>query len=92
MYEMKGCLESINRLYQQLDDRISEKGGLETLFGLHAKIQEFVDSISASELESILNEIHKAKKSLNQVQQQVTQIRLWKEVFNSAKSQATSTG
>jgi len=67
---MKGCLESINRLYQQLDDRISEKGGLETLFGLHAKIQEFVDSISTSELESILNEIHKAKESLNQVQQQ----------------------
>ncbi len=89
MYDMKGCLESINRLYQQLDDRISEKGGLETLFGLHAKIQEFVDSISASELESILNEIHKAKESLNLVQEQVTQIRLWKEVFNSAKSQIT---
>ncbi len=92
MYEMKGCLESINRLYQQLDDRISEKGGLETLFGLHAKIREFVDSISTSELESILNEIHKAKESLNLVQHQVTQIRLWKEVFNSAKSLATSTG
>ena len=89
MYDMKGCLESINRLYQQLDDRISEKGGLEALFGLHAKIREFLDSISASELESILNEIHKAKESLNLVQEQVTQIRLWKEVFNSAKSQIT---
>ena len=57
-----------------------------------AKIREFVDSISTSELESILNEIHKAKESLNLVQHQVTQIRLWKEVFNSAKSLATSTG
>ncbi len=89
MYEMKGCLESINRLYQQLDDRISEKGGLETLFGLHAKIREFVDSISASELATILSEIQKAQESLNQLQKQMTQIRLWKEVFNSAKSQIT---
>jgi len=87
MYDMKGCLEGINRLYQQLDDRISEKGGLETLFGLHARIREFVDSISASELETILNEIQKAQESLNQLQKQMAQIRLWKEVFNSAKSQ-----
>ncbi|MFQ5684451.1 MAG: hypothetical protein ACE5HC_14415 [Candidatus Binatia bacterium] len=86
MDDFRGNFDGFNRLYQQLDDKFSEKGGLENLFGLHAKLRESLDAISSGELDAILSEIHRSRESLNRLQDEVIELRFLKEVFTSAPS------
>jgi len=83
-YNFNGHLEGVSRLYQQLDQKISEKGGLGNLFGLRNKLRESLDAISASELDTLLNEIHRTREALNHLQEEVIELRFLKEVFSSA--------
>ena len=89
MDDFKGHIEGVSRLYQQLDEKISAKGGLENLFGLHGKLRESLEAISPSELDALLDEIHRSKETLNRLQDQVIELRFLKEVFTSAASRIT---
>jgi len=87
MDNLNGSFDGLNRLYQHLDGKISEKGGLENLFGLHGKLRESLEEISTGELDTLLNEIQKSREALDRLQGQVTDLRLLKEAFSSSASE-----
>jgi hypothetical protein len=66
--DFKGHFEGVGRLYQQIDEKISEKGGLMNLFGLHGKLRESLEAITAGELDALLSEIHRSTEALNRLQ------------------------
>ena len=78
--------DRLNRLYQHLDGKISEKGGLDNFFGLHVKLRESLDAISTGELDTLLNEIQKSRAALDRLQGKVTALRFLKETFRSSAS------
>jgi hypothetical protein len=84
--DLKGHIEGVTRLYQQLDEKISQQGGLGNLFGLHRRLRESLEAISPSELDALLNEIHRSREALNRLQEEVIELRFLKEVFASAAS------
>lgn len=86
MDDIKAHLESVTRRYRELDEKIAEKGGLASFFGLYGRIGEFLDQISTSELDLLVSEIQRAKETLNHLQETVTEMRVFKEVVASAKS------
>ena len=92
MDDVKGHLEGVSLLYQQLDEKISDKGGLGNLIGLHNKIRESLEAINMSELDSLASEIQKAKETLSHLQEMVAEIRVLKEVFAAPRSRSTSLG
>jgi hypothetical protein len=84
--DFKGHFEGVGRLYQQIDEKISEKGGLMNLFGLHSKLRESLEVITAGELDALLSEIHRSREVLNRLQNEVLELRFLKEVISSAAS------
>jgi hypothetical protein len=82
--EVKNQMESVTRLYFDLDSRIAGQGGVENLFGLNRKIRQTLDSISMGELDNLLNEIHRAKDGLTRLQADIVEIRILKEVVASS--------
>lgn len=84
MDDMTGQIEGVGRLYQQLDEKINEKGGLGNLFGLRRKMRETLEGISISELDNLLSEIIRAKEALLRLQEEIVEIRVLKEVLTSA--------
>lgn len=87
MDSLNGSFDGLNRLYQHLDGKISEKGGLDNLFGLHGKLRESLESISTGEFDTLLNEIQKSRAALDRLQGKVTDLRLLKEAFTSSASE-----
>jgi hypothetical protein len=85
-FNFNGHFEGVSRLYQQLDEKIAERGGLGNLFGLRSKLREGLDAINSSELDTLLNEIHRTREALNQLQEEVIELRFLKEVFSSASA------
>ncbi len=86
MDNLNGSFDGLNRLYQHLDGKISEKGGLDNLFGLHGKLRESLEAISTGELDTLLNEIQKSRETLDRLQGKVTELRFLKETFRSSAS------
>ena len=83
MDEVKNQMDTVTRLYFDLDTKIASQGGVENLFGLNRKIRETLDSISMGELDNLLNEIHRAKEGLTRLQADIVEIRILKEVVAS---------
>jgi FtsZ-binding cell division protein ZapB len=92
MEDLKNQMDGITHLYQQLDQKISTNGGVQNLFGLNRKIREALETITIGELDSMLNEIHRAKESLTRLQEDVVEIRVLKEVLNSPTGRLTNGG
>ncbi|MEE9144665.1 MAG: hypothetical protein V3U06_07860 [Candidatus Binatia bacterium] len=86
MDNLNGSFDGLNRLYQHLDGKISEKGGLDNLFGLHGKLRESLESISTGEFDTLLNEIQKSRAALDRLQGKVIDLRFLKETFTSSTS------
>ena len=84
MDEVKNQMEAVTRLYFDLDSKISDRGGVQSLFGLNRKIRETLESVSMGELDNLLNEIHRAKEGLTRLQAEVVEIRVIKEVLASS--------
>ena len=83
MDELKSQMEGVTRVYIELDNKISDKGGVQNLFGMNRKIRQALESITIGELDSMLAEIHRAKEGLTRLQEDVVEIRLLKEVLSS---------
>ncbi|HZD39491.1 MAG TPA: hypothetical protein VE131_02140 [Terriglobales bacterium] len=83
MDDVKSQMEGVTRVYQQLDAKISENGGVQNLFGMNRKIRQALESITIGELDNMLNEIHRAKEGLTRLQEDVVEIRVLKEVLSS---------
>ena len=81
--DVKSQMEGVTRVYQQLDAKISENGGVQNLFGMNRKIRQALESITIGELDNMLNEIHRAKEGLTRLQEDVVEIRVLKEVLSS---------
>jgi hypothetical protein len=77
-------MEGLARVYQQLDEKITEHGGFQNLFGINRKMRQALESISIGDLDNMLTEIHRAKEGLTRLQEDVIEIRLLKEVLNSS--------
>jgi hypothetical protein len=84
--ELKSQMDGVTRLYQQLDEKISPNGGVQNLFGMNRKIREALETITMSELESMLTEIHRAKEGLTRLQEEIVELRVLKEVLSSPVS------
>ena len=84
MDDVKSQMEGLARVYQQLDEKITDHGGIQNLFGINRKIRQALESISIGDLDNMLNEIHRAKEGLTRLQEEVIEIRLLKEVLNSS--------
>jgi len=82
--DVKSQMEGVTRVYVELDNKISDKGGVQNLFGMNRKIRQALESIS--ELDSMLAEIHRAKEGLTRLQEDVVEIRVLKEVLSSPMS------
>lgn len=83
MDDVKSQMEGVTRVYAQLDDKISENGGVQNLFGMNRRIRQVLETISLGELDDMLNEIHRAKEGLTRLQEDVVEIRLLKEVLSA---------
>jgi hypothetical protein len=81
--DVKSQMEGVTRVYAELDSKISDKGGVQNLFGMNRKIRQALESISIGELDSMLAEIHRAKEGLTRLQEDVVEIRVLKEVLSS---------
>jgi hypothetical protein len=79
-------MEGVTRIYQQLDEKITDHGGVQNLFGINRKIRQALESITIGDLDNMLNEIHRAKEGLNRLQEDVVEIRVLKEVLSSSPS------
>lgn len=83
MEDLKNQMEGVTRVYLELDNKISDKGGVQNLFGMNRKIRQALETISIGELDSMLAEIHRAKEGLMRLQEDVVEIRVLKEVLSS---------
>jgi hypothetical protein len=81
--DVKSQMEGVTRVYQQLDAKITDNGGVQNLFGMNRKIRQALESITIGELDNMLNEIHRAKEGLTRLQEDVVEIRVLKEVLSS---------
>jgi hypothetical protein len=88
--DVKSQIESVTRLYQQLDEKITDDGGMQNLFGMNRKIRQALESISIGDLDNMLNEIHRAKEGLTRLQENVIEIRVLKEVLSSGPSRVVN--
>jgi hypothetical protein len=86
MDDVKGPLDTVSQLYQQLDEKISESGGLENLFGLHRKFRAALEVITGTELVVLLSEIQRAKDALNRLQDEIIEIHALRQAFESRAS------
>ena len=86
MDDVKSQMEGVTRVYIDLDTKISDKGGMQNLFGMNRKIRQALESISIGELDSMLSEIHRAKEGLTRLQEDVVEIRVLKEVSSAPTS------
>ncbi|HXG50742.1 MAG TPA: hypothetical protein VNN77_04945 [candidate division Zixibacteria bacterium] len=84
MDDVKSQMEGVTRLYQQLDEKISDNGGVQNLFGMNRKIRQALESITMGELDNMLAEIHRAKEGLTRLQEDVVEIRVLKEVLSAS--------
>jgi len=89
MDDVKNQMEGLTRLYVELDNKISDNGGVQNLFGMNRKIRQALETISIGELDSLLNEIHRAKEGLARLQEDVVEIRVLKEVLTSTPASPT---
>ncbi|MEX0805761.1 MAG: hypothetical protein WD688_20945 [Candidatus Binatia bacterium] len=92
MDDVKSQMEGVTRIYAQLDEKISENGGVENLFGMNRRIRQALESISLGELDNMLNEIHRAKEGLSRLQEDVVEIRVLKEVLSSPSAKQVNGG
>lgn len=90
MDDVKSQMEGVTRLYQQLDEKITDDGGMQNLFGMNHKIRQALESITTGDLDNMLNEIHRAKEGLTRLQENVVEIRVLKEVLSSGPSRAAN--
>jgi len=81
--DVKSQMEGVTRVYVELDNKISDKGGVQNLFGMNRKIRQALETISIGELDSMLAEIHRAKEGLTRLQEDVVEIRVLKEVLST---------
>ena len=86
MEDVKSQMEVVARLYQQLDEKITDSGGMQNLFGMNRKIRQALETITIGDLDNVLNEIHRAKEGLNRLQEDIIEIRVLKEVWSSGSS------
>ena len=86
MEDVKSQMEVVARLYQQLDEKITDNGGMQNLFGMNRKIRQALEVITIGDLDNVLNEIHRAKEGLNRLQEDIIEIRVLKEVWGSGPS------
>ena len=84
MDDLKNQIEGVSRVYMELDNKISDKGGFQNLFGMNRKMREALESITIGELDAMLAEIHRAKEGLTRLQEDVVEIRVLKEVLSSS--------
>jgi hypothetical protein len=82
--DVKSQMEGVTRVYQQLDEKITDHGGVQNLFGINRKIRQALESITIGDLDNMLNEIHRAKEGLTRLQEDVVEIRVLKEVLTAA--------
>jgi hypothetical protein len=54
MDDVKGQMEGVTRVYTELDNKISDKGGVQNLFGMNRKIRQALETITIGELDSML--------------------------------------
>ncbi len=90
MDDVKSQMESVTRLYQQLDEKITDDGGMQNLFGMNRKIRQALESITIGDLDNMLNEIHRAKEGLTRLQENVIEVRVLKEVLSSGPSRVVN--
>jgi hypothetical protein len=84
--DVKSQMEGVTRVYQQLDEKITDHGGVQNLFGINRKIRQALESITIGDLDNMLNEIHRAKEGLTRLQEDVIEVRVLKEVLSSSPS------
>jgi hypothetical protein len=82
--DVKSQMDVVTRLYQELDEKITDNGGMQNLFGMNRKIRQALETITIGDLDNVLNEIHRAKEGLNRLQEDIVELRVLKEVWSSS--------
>ena len=85
MDDVRGRVEAVSRLYQQLADKFYGNGNLQNLVALHHKIREPLEAISDGELETLLSDIQQAKEGLDRLKQHLIEMRVSKEAFAASR-------
>jgi cysteinyl-tRNA synthetase len=83
--DVKSQMEGVTRLYQQLDEKITNDGGMQNLLGMNRKIRQALESISIGDIDNMLNEIHRAKEGLTRLQEDMVEIRVLKEILAASR-------
>ncbi len=84
MNDIKGPMETVARLCQQLDEKTSSQGGLGNVLGMTRKIREAIAAINSNDLQTLLREIDRTKQALDALKEDIAEIYSLKEVYGSA--------
>ncbi len=83
MNEITGPMETVSRLYQQLDEKTSTQGGLENVLGMNRKMRGAMAVINSNDLQTLLREIDRTRHALDILKEDIVAIWTLKEVFDS---------
>lgn len=84
MNDIRGAVEAVTQLCQQLDEKLSQQGGLKNTLGMHRKLREAVFAINSTELATLLNEIERARQTLDMLKADIAGLQSLKDAFKSA--------
>jgi predicted translin family RNA/ssDNA-binding protein len=84
MNDLRGSFDAISRIYQQLDEKLSQQGGIEDILAMHRRLREAVFAISNGDLVILLEEIDRAKQALDRLKGDIAGLSSLKEAFKSA--------
>ena len=84
MNDIRGAFETLNRVYQRVDEELSQQGGIDNILSMHQRLREALFAISSSELTRLLEEIERATQALETLKSGVDGLRSLKDAFKSA--------
>jgi predicted translin family RNA/ssDNA-binding protein len=84
MNDIRGTFDTLNRVYERLDEEFSQQGGLDNILSMHRRLREALFAISGSELATLLEEIEHAKQALETLKSGIDGLRSLKDAFKSA--------
>jgi predicted translin family RNA/ssDNA-binding protein len=84
MNDIKGTVEAVTQLYQQLDEKLSQQGGLQNILSMHRRLREAVFAINSGELATFLNEIERVKQTLDTLKADLAGLQSLRDALKSA--------
>ena len=86
MDDVKSQMEGVSRVYNELDNKVSDQGGVQNLFGMNAKFARHWNRSASANSIRCLPKYTAPRKDSTRLQEDVVEIRVLKIVLSSPAS------